>query len=145
MNESLLVGIGALATALALGLVPALTVFMGRMAFRELDETDARKLLRATFPVYYKILMAFVAIAAAALVGPYPIDAAILGGVAIVTLYAWLWLTPIAHRLDDLKRDGQEVGPEIMRVQARMSLIVVAKLFALATVVYRLATLANPA
>ncbi len=145
MNDSVLIGVGALNAALALGLVPALTVFMGRMAFRELDEDDARKLLRAAFPVYYKILLAFTAIAALALVRPYPIDAAILGGVAFVTLYAWIWLAPIAHRLDDLKRDGQDVGQEVMRIQARMSLIVVAKICALATVVIRLATLPAPA
>lgn len=141
MNESLLVGVGALTTALAFGLVPALTVFMGRMTFRELEAADARRLLRATFPVYYKILLAFLAVGGAALAVPRPIDAAILGGVAIVTLYAWLWLSPIAHRLDDLKDEGQEVNQELTRVQARLSFIVVAKLFALATVVIRLATL----
>ena len=93
-------GIAAIHVALALGLVPAMTVFFGRMAFRELDEDRARALLRACFPVYHAMLTAFSLVAAAALALPRPFDAGIMLGVAVTALFSWFWLMPLAHRLE---------------------------------------------
>lgn len=137
--ELLLIGVGAVNVALALGLVPAMTLFVGRMAFRELDADQARSFLRAAFPVYYAMLIGFTVVGAAALALPRPIDASVLAGVAITALFARFWLMPIAHRLDDLQRGGQDVQKELMQTQGRSSFIIVAQLAALITVVVRLA------
>jgi hypothetical protein len=141
MEQKLLIAVGAVATALALGLVPAMTVIVGRMAFKSLPEDAARDFLRAAFPVYYIMLLAFTCIGGATLALPRPVDASILGAVAFTALFAWLWLMPIAHRLDDMQRDGQDMRRELVQVQGRTSFIIVAQMAALITVVIRLAVI----
>lgn len=136
-----LIGLGAINAAMALGLVPAMTLFIGRVAFRELEETVASAFLRAAFPVYYMMLLAFSGVSAAALARPRPVDAVIMLCVFITALFARYWLMPIAHRLDDLKQTGQDVNRELMQTQGRTSFIIVAQLAALMAVVVRLAVL----
>jgi len=140
MNEPVFEAIGAVAAALALGFVVSVTVVVGRIAFRVLSEDDARSFLRALFHVYYIALISFLVVGAAALALPRPVDAGVLGAVAIVTAFAWAWLTPIAHRLDDLRREGQDVAKELVRIQGRGSFIIVAQIVSLTVVVIRLAT-----
>ncbi len=139
MDQSWLVGVGAVATALALGLVPAMTAFFGRMAFRHLSAEAARTFLRAAFPIYYMLLLGFTVIGGLALALPRPVDAGILTGVAIVTLFAWLWLMPIAHRLDELQQGGEDVSRELVKIQGRASFIIFSQILALIVVVVRLA------
>ena len=134
-------GIAAINVALALGLVPAMTVFFGRMAFRELDADGARRLLRACFPVYHAMLTAFSLVAAAALAMPRPFDAGLMLGVAVTALFSWFWLMPMAHRLDDMQRQGRDVGRELIRAQSRSSFVIVAQLAALLAVAVRLAVM----
>lgn len=139
MAEPWLLGMGAVNAALALGLVPTMTLFVGRVAFAALPPDHARAFLRAAFPVYHAMLMAFTVAGAAALAWHRPVDAAILGGVAVTNGFAWFWLMPIAHRLDDLTQAGQNMTAELLNVQKRSSLIIVAQLGALVAVVVRLA------
>lgn len=139
MDQTWLVGIGAVATALALGLVPAMTVLIGRIAFQTLPEDEARAFLRAAFPVYYAFLIGFTLLGAAALAMPRPIDASVLAAVGLISLFARLWLMPIAHRLDDLQREGQDMRQELLKIQGRSSFVIVATLIALAVVAIRLA------
>jgi len=143
MNEAVLHGVGAVATALALGFVVSVTVLVGRIAFRTLPEAGARDFLRALFPAYYVVTLAFLGVGAAALALTRPVDAGVLAAVAIVTAFAWLWLTPIAHRLDDLRMDGEDVAVELIKIQKRGSFIIVAQILALVVVVVRLAVLPN--
>lgn len=139
MAGEFLVGIGALFAALAFGLTPAMTVFIGRMAFQHLEEADAKSFLRAAFPIYHAMQVGSCVVAALALATLRPIDAVIMGAVAFIGLFAWLWLMPIAHRLSDLKETGQDIAKELLQVQGRSSFIIVAQLAAMATVVVRLA------
>lgn len=142
MDESLtpwFLGVGAIASALALGLVPAMTAFMGRVAFQTLDDADASRFLRAAFPIYYRLLIIFTLIGASALALARPIDAGVLFAVAITALFARVWLLPIANRLDDLKRGGQDVQKELLQIQGRTSFVIVAQIIALTVVVVRLA------
>jgi len=139
MSDEFLLGVGAVAVALALGFVVSVTVLVGRIAFQTLAEENARDFLRALFPAYYVATLAFVGVGAAALALIRPVDAGVLVGVAIVTAFAWLWLTPIAHRLDDLRRDGKDVAQDLIKIQKRGSFIIVAQILALAVVVVRLA------
>ncbi len=118
-----------------------MTAFMARVAFQALPEDHARAYLRKAFPVYYILLIAFSGVGAAALALPRPVDAGVLAAVAITAAFAWFWLLPIAHRLDDLRRDGQDVQRELIRIQGRTSFIIVAHIAALTTVVIRLAVL----
>ena len=48
---------------------------------------------------------------------------------------------PIAHRLDDMQREGQDMQRELLQVQGRTSFIIVAQIAALIAVVVRLAVL----
>jgi signal transduction histidine kinase len=111
------------------------------MAFKSLSADAARDFLRVAFPVYYIMLLAFTCIGGAALAMPRPVDASILGAVAFTALFAWLWLMPIAHRLDDMQREGQDMQRELLQVQGRTSFIIVAQIAALIAVVVRLAVL----
>lgn len=141
MSNSVLLAVGAVTAALALGLVLSVTVLVGRVAFRALDEDNARTFLRALFKVYYIALMAFLVNGAAALAYIRPIEAGVLAAVGVVTGFAWVWFTPIAHRLDDLRRSGQDVARELIRIQSRGSLIIIAQIVALSVVVIRLAVM----
>ena len=106
MENPWLIGLGAVNAALALGLAPMMTLFVGRIAYQALPEEQASAFLRAAFPVYYGLLTALSAIGAAALALPKPIEAGILAAVTLTSAFAWLWLLPIAHRLDDLREQG---------------------------------------
>jgi len=136
-----LIGLGAVNAALALGLAPMMTLFVGRIAYQSLPEEQASAFLRAAFPVYYGLLTALSAIGAASLALEKPVEAGILAGVGITSAFAWLWLLPIAHRLDDLRQQGQQVRKELLQTQGRMTFIVVAQIIALIVTVVRLATI----
>ena len=144
MAGELLVGFGALFVALAFGLTPAMTVFIGRMAFEKLEEEAAKSFLRASFPIYHAMQIGCCVVAGLALATQRPIDAGIMGAVAFIGLFAWLWLMPIAHRLDGLKLAGQDVAKDLLQIQGRSSFIIVAQLAAMATVVVRLAIVPTP-
>ncbi len=105
MAEEFMIGVAAIWAALALGLIPAMTLFIGRVAFLSLDDANAAKFLRAAFPTYYLMLACFSGFAAALLVVPRPIEAAMMGSVASLALFARFWLLPIAHNLDDLRME----------------------------------------
>jgi polyferredoxin len=117
-----------------------MTLFVGRIAYQALPEEQASAFLRAAFPVYYGLLTALSAIGAAALALPKPIEAGILAAVTLTSAFAWLWLLPIAHRLDDLREQGQQVRKELLQTQGRMTFIVVAQIIALVVTIVRLAT-----
>jgi signal transduction histidine kinase len=141
MSESMMIAIGAVTASFAFGLVLAVTAFIGRVAFQVLPEEQARLLLRRVFPIFYMLLFGASVIGGAALALPRPVEAGILAAVAFTTLFAWTWLMPIAHRMDDLQRSGEEVRRELMQTQGRTTFIVVAQIAALMTVVIRLAIL----
>lgn len=103
MAEEFMIGIAAIWAALALGLIPAMTLFIGRVAFLTLDEDNAAKFLRAAFKIYYPMLACFSGFAAVLLVVPRPIEAAMMASVTALALFARYWLLPIAHNLDDLR------------------------------------------
>lgn len=144
MASEVLVGLGAIFTALAFGLTPAMTVFIGRMAFQKLEDEAATGFLRATFPVYHAMQAACAVLAALAFAMPRPIEAVVMGAVAFVGLFAWLYIMPIAHGLDDDRRAGKDVARELIRIQSRSSFIIVAQLTAMATVVIRVAIVPTP-
>lgn len=110
MGDELLIGLGAVAAALSLGLIPAMTLFVGRLAFSTLDEVNAARFLRSAFQAYYIMLACFATVGGLVLAGPRPIDAVLMGGVAFLALYARLWLLPIAHRLADIKLSGMSLS-----------------------------------
>ena len=103
MAEEFMIGIAAIWAALALGLIPAMTLFIGRVAFMTLDADNAAKFLRAAFQIYYLMLACFSGFAAALLALPRPIEAALMALIAFMALYGRYWLLPIAHNLDDLR------------------------------------------
>jgi hypothetical protein len=47
---------------------------------------------------------------------------------------------PIAHRLDDLRQQGQQVRKELLQTQGRMTFIVVVQIIALIVTIVRLTT-----
>lgn len=141
MQSPWLIGLGAISAALALGLATMMTLFIGRIAYRSLPEEYASTFLRAAFPVYYGILTALSVVGGAALAVPRPIEAGILTAVALTSAFAWLWLMPIAHRLDDLRQEGQQVRKELLQTQGRMTFIVVAQIIALIVIIVRLTTI----
>jgi len=141
MQSPWLIGLGAISAALALGLAPMMTLFIGRIAYRSLPEEYASTFLRAAFPVYYCILTALSVAGGAALAVPRPIEAGILAAVALTSAFAWLWLMPIAHRLDDLRQQGQQVRKELLQTQGRMTFIVVIQIIALIVTIVRLTTI----
>lgn len=103
MAEEFMIGIAAIWAALALGLIPAMTLFIGRVAFQTLDEENAAKFLRVAFKTYYLMLACFAGFATVLLAIPRPIEAAMMASVAGLALFARYWLLPIAHNLDDLR------------------------------------------
>ena len=110
MAEEFMIGIAAIWAALALGLIPAMTLFIGRIAFMTLDADNAAKLLRVAFQVYYLMLACFSGFAAALLAIPRPIEAAMMALIAVMALYGRFWLLPIAHNLDDLRMQNRRPG-----------------------------------
>lgn len=107
MAEEFMVGIAAIWAALALGLIPAMTLFIGRIAFMTLDADNAAKFLRTAFEIYYLMLACFSGFSAALLVLPRPIEAGMMVLVAVMALYGRYWLLPIAHNLDDLRMQNR--------------------------------------
>ena len=141
MQSPWLIGLGAISAALALGLALMMTLFIGKIAYRSLPEEYASTFLRAAFPVYYCILTALSVAGGAALAVPRPVEAGILAAVALTSAFAWLWLMPIAHRLDDLRQQGQQVRKELLQTQGRMTFIVVVQIIALIVTIVRLTTI----
>ena len=82
MAEEFMIGIAAIWAALALGLIPAMTLFIGRIAFMTLDADNAAKFLRAAFQIYYLMLACFSGFAAALLALPRPIEAGMMALIA---------------------------------------------------------------
>jgi hypothetical protein len=110
MAEEFMIGIAAIWAALALGLIPAMTLFIGRIAFMTLDADNAAKFLRAAFQIYYLMLACFSGFAAALLALPRPIEAGMMALIAVMALYGRYWLLPIAHNLDDLRMQNRPPG-----------------------------------
>jgi len=138
------IGIGAVLASLALGFVTIMMTVVGRTAFRVLPEEHALTFLRAAFPVYYALLILFTALGSALLALTHPYDAGVLACVALLALFGRFWLMPIAHRIDDLRREGQDMQSDLTAIQKRTSFVVVVQFFALAAVVARLAVLPWP-
>src|SRR3546814_20827305 len=91
--------VGGLACALLLGGMVTFAGIFARTAFAQLPQATATSFMRAAFSSYYVVMAVFAAVAAASLAWFRPLDALVLGFVAIGFLVSRQWLMPDRKRV----------------------------------------------
>lgn len=108
-------------TALTLGGMVFFTAVMAPVVFRALPREDAAALMRAAFPVYYRVMM--IAMLLAALLIYYRIEAVWLAGVAVVFIACDIGIRPRLDPLREARAAGDEAAGTAFARLHRLSVI----------------------
>lgn len=113
-----------MAAAVVLGGMVFFAAGVAPTVFRTLDGDAAALLIRAIFPLYYTLMAAASAVGAIAAIMVRPLDAAVLGVVALGFLVARVALVPAANRFRDREQDGDAAAGRAFARLHRLSVAV---------------------
>lgn len=125
-----------LALALMLGGMVFFAAIVAPNVFTRLPMAHAGPFIRVLFPWYYRYLAATAAICAVALIPARPLDAAIIGIVALATVWLMFGLMPAINRDSDRARIGDAEAKRNFDRGHRLSVIVNVVQLAAAVVVF---------
>lgn len=131
--------VASFALALLIGGMVFFAAVVAPNVFTRLPMAHAGPFIRALFPWYYGYLAVTSGLCAAALAFDRPLDAAIIGIVALVTLWLMFGLMPAINRQSDRARAGDSGAKRSFDRGHRVSVVVnVLQLAAAVTVFVRL-------
>lgn len=132
--------VGTLAAATLLGSMAFFSAVMAPLVFIKLDATTAGRFIRGVFPWYYLVVLVLAAVAAGAFAAERPVDAAVMGAVAVGAWASRQVLMPRinAHRDRALAGDAA-AGRRFDRLHRVSVWVNTAQLLAAVTVMARLA------
>lgn len=136
--ETILTLAGLFATATLLGSMAFFSAVMAPLIFIELDSEIAGRFIRRVFPWYYLTVIGLSVLAAICLVFSRVADAALLGAVAALGIFARQILMPRINQARDSMLSGDQTrGLRFSRLHRLSVWINVAQIFAVAIVLAR--------
>lgn len=112
------------ALALMLGGMVFFAAIVAPNVFTRLPMAQAGPFIRVLFPWYYRYLAATSGLCAVALIPLRPVDAGIVGVLAVITLWLMLGLMPALNRQSDLAQSGDAAAKRAFDRGHRVSVIV---------------------
>jgi len=136
--DTILILAALFATATLLGSMAFFSAVMAPLIFIELDSEIAGRFIRRVFPWYYLIVIGLSVLAALCLVFSRVVDAALLGAVATLGVFARQFLMPKINRARDSMLSGDQArGLRFSRLHRLSVWINVAQMIVIAIVLAR--------